>query len=120
MRKQSGVTAIGWIFLLIPMALTLYALIRVGPVYLNYWRIVDSMQKTASQLKSDDTLNPQSIRGSLEKRFDVGYVDKIEAKDIGVKKGPEGWEMTADYEGMAPLFSNVVIVIAFNKTVVIK
>ena len=120
MRKQRGVTAIGWIFLLIPMALTLYALIRVGPVYLNYWRIVDSMQKTATELKSDETLTAQTIRNSLEKRFDVGYVDKITEKDIDVKKGGDGWEMTADYEGTAPLFSNVVLVIAFNRTVVIK
>jgi hypothetical protein len=120
MRKQRGVTAIGWIILLIPMALTLYALIRVGPVYLNYWRVVDSMEKTASQLKSDETLSAQTIRQSLEKRFDVGYVDKITEKDIGIKKGATGWEMTADYEGTAPLFSNILIVIAFNKTVVIK
>lgn len=120
MRKQRGVTAIGWVFLLIPMALTVYALIRVGPVYLNYWRIVDAMQKTASELKSDETLAPGTIRNSLDKRFDVGYVDKIEAKDIAVRKGDQGWEMTAEYEGTAPLFSNVMIVVAFNKTVVIK
>lgn len=120
MRKQRGVTAIGWIFLLIPMALTLYALIRVGPVYLNYWRVVDSMEKTASQLKSDETLTAQTIRQSLEKRFDVGYVDKITEKDIEIKKGSGGWEMTADYEGTAPLFANIIIVIGFNKTVVIK
>jgi hypothetical protein len=120
MRKQRGVTAIGWIFLLIPMALTGYALLRVGPVYLNYWRVVDSMEKTATQLKSDETLTVQTIRGALEKRFDVGYVEQITQKDIEVKKGSGGWEMTADYEGTAPLFSNVLIVIGFNKTVVIK
>ena len=50
MRRQRGVTMIGWVFLLIPMALTLYAAIRIGPVYLNYWRIIDSMQKTATEL----------------------------------------------------------------------
>ena len=31
MRKQRGVTMIGWIFLLIPVAIVLYAGIRVGP-----------------------------------------------------------------------------------------
>jgi hypothetical protein len=120
MRKQRGVTMIGWIFLLIPMVVTLYALIRVGPVYLNYWRIVDSMEKTASELKSDETLSPVTIRTSLAKRFDIGYVDKIDVKDIEVKKGDKGWEMTAGYDGVAPLFSNVNIVIAFDKTVVIN
>jgi hypothetical protein len=120
MRKQLGVTTIGWIILLIPMALTLYTLIRVGPVYLNYWRIVDAMQKTASEYKSEELINPTAIRDSLAKRFDVSYVDKIEPQDISIKKGDAGWEMTADYEGSAPLFANILIVIAFNKTVVIR
>jgi hypothetical protein len=120
MRKQRGVTAIGWIFLLIPMALSLYAVIRVGPVYLNYWRIVDSMQKVASEFKNDETVTPTGIRASLGKRFDIGYVDKIEPNDIEVKKGDKGWEMTLAYDGVAPLFSNIRLVIAFDKTVVIN
>jgi hypothetical protein len=36
MRKQRGVTTIGWIFLLAPVAVVLYAGIRVAPEYLNY------------------------------------------------------------------------------------
>ena len=120
MRKQRGVTAIGWVFLLIPMALTLYAGIRVGPVYLNYWRIVDAMKKTAVEMKSDETVSAMAIRNSLAKRFDIGYVDKIDVKDIEVKKGEDGWQMTAGYDGVAPLFANITIVIAFDKTVVIK
>jgi hypothetical protein len=120
MRKQRGVTAIGWVFLLIPMALTLYAGIRVGPVYLNYWRIVDSMQKTASEFKSDDTVSATAIKNSLARRFDIGYVDKIDVNDIDVKKGDKGWEMTLAYDGVAPLFSKINIVISFDKTVAIN
>ena len=39
MRKQRGVTMIGWIFLLVPVAIVLYAGIRVGPEYLNYYKV---------------------------------------------------------------------------------
>jgi hypothetical protein len=120
MRKQRGVTMIGWIFLLIPMALTLYAGIRVGPVYLNYWRIVDSMQKTASEYKNDESATQTTIRSSLARRFDIGYVEGITPNDIEVKKGGSGWEMTTAYEGTAPLFANVAIVVDFNKTIVIN
>ena len=119
MRKQRGVTMIGWIFLLIPMVIVLYSLIRVGPVYLNYWRIVDSMQKTASEFKGDETVSPSAIRAALAKRFDIGYVDKIDVNDIEVKKGDKGWEMALAYDGVAPLFANIRVVIAFDKTVYI-
>jgi hypothetical protein len=120
MRKQRGVTAIGWIFLLIPMALTIYAGIRVAPVYLNYWRVVEAMNKTASELKSDEALSPTAIRSSLGKRFDVGYVEGMTIDDIDVRRGDQGWEMECEYEGVAPLFANVAIVMSFKKTVVIK
>jgi uncharacterized protein DUF4845 len=120
MRKQRGVTAIGWVFLLIPMALTIYAAIRVMPVYLNYWRVVEAMNKTAAEFKHDEAISPQSIRSALGKRFDVGYVEGMTENDIKVTKGDEGWEMTCEYEGEAPLISNVSFVMKFNKTVVIK
>src|SRR5687767_4706124 len=62
MRKQRGVTMIGWIFLLVPVALVLYAGIRVGPEYLNYYKVVTAMKETASALNSDDTLTPAAVR----------------------------------------------------------
>ena len=56
MRKQRGVTMIGWIFLLIPVAIVLYAGIRVVPEYLNYYKVVTALKETATQLKSDEAL----------------------------------------------------------------
>ena len=55
-RRQRGVTTIGWIFLLVPVALVFYAGIRVGPEYLNYYKVVTALKETASKLKSDETL----------------------------------------------------------------
>lgn len=120
MRKQRGVTAIGWVFLLIPMALTIYAGIRVVPVYMNYWRVVEAMNKTATEMKNDETVSQQSIRSALGKRFDVGYVEGMTENDIEIRRGGEGWEMSCDYEGAAPLFGNMTLVMTFKKTVVIK
>jgi hypothetical protein len=120
MRKQRGVTMIGWIFLLTPMAVVLYAGIRVGPEYLNYYKVLTAMKETASELKSDETLSPAGIRGALEKRFDTGYIDSPSVKEIGVTKEDAGWTMTADYEKTVPMFGNLFLTMAFNKSVVIN
>jgi len=111
---------IGWVFLLIPMALTLYAGLRVGPVCLNYWKVVQAMKTTASEFKNDETISVTEIRNALSKRFDIGYIDSPTATEIEVTKGEAGWQMTADYEGIAPLFADAAIVIAFKKTVPIN
>jgi Flp pilus assembly protein TadG len=120
MRKQRGVTMIGWIFLLTPMAIVLYAGIRVGPEYLNYYKVVQALSESATALKSDETLTVQTIRGAISKRFDTGYIEKPSADDIIIKKGDKGWEMNADYEATSPLFGNLYLLMAFKKTVVIN
>lgn len=120
MRKQRGVTMIGWIFLLVPMAVVLYAGIRVGPEYLNYYKVLTAMKETATKLKSDESLSPASIRSALEKRFDTGYIDEPKVTEIVVTKEEAGWTMQADYEKTVPMFGNLHLLMAFNKTVVIN
>jgi hypothetical protein len=120
MHKQRGVTMIGWIFLLIPVAIVLYAGIRVGPEYLNYYKVVTAMKETANQLKSDETLSPATITTALEKRFDTGYIDKPNVKEIQIARADEGWEMVANYESLVPMFGNLHLLMAFNETVVIN
>jgi hypothetical protein len=120
MRKQRGVTMIGWIFLLVPVAIVLYAGIRVIPEYLNYYKVVTSLKETATQLKSDETLSPNSIIVAIERRFDTGYVDEPKAKEIIVTKEEAGWSMTADYEKTVPLFGNMYLLLTFKNTVMIN
>ena len=117
MRRQRGVTMIGWIFLLAPMAVMLYAGIRVGPEYLNYYKVLTAMKETASKLKSDGTLNAATIRSALERRFDTGYIDFPTPKEIGVTKTDATWTMTADYESTVPMFGNLYITLVFDKSV---
>ncbi|HET7811275.1 MAG TPA: DUF4845 domain-containing protein [Steroidobacteraceae bacterium] len=119
MHRQRGVTMIGWIFLLIPVALVLYAGIVAGPKYLNYYKVVEAMKKTATKLSSDDTLTAQTIKFALEKQFDTGYIDSPTVDDISVKKGDNGWEMSANYEQQAHMFGNLDLLMKFDKTVVI-
>src|SRR5689334_9118806 len=116
MRKQRGVTMIGWIILLIPIAIVLYAGIRIGPEYFDYYKLRTAMNETAKELESDETLTPQSIRFALDKRFDTGYISNISAKDIEVTKIEGGWQMTADYESEVPLFANLSLTMAFEHT----
>jgi hypothetical protein len=111
---------IGWIFLLTPMAMVLYAGIRVGPEYLNYYKVLTAMKETASQLKSDETLSPAAIRSALEKRFDTGYIDSPKASEMGISKEDAGWTMTADYEKTVPVFGNLYLTMTFNKSVAIN
>ena len=115
--KQTGITFIGWIILLAPMAICVYAAIRLTPVYLNYMKVARTLEQVRSEFKSDDSANARTIANALEKHLDVEGVDFPRLKDIKITREGKGWTVSAAYDDQAPLFSNVFILIAFDKTV---
>jgi len=118
MRKsQRGVTFIGWLVLLAPVGVLVYTGIRLTPVYLNYFRVVRALDQLAADSKGDTQINPTAVRLSLEKRFDVEYVDHPTAKEIDIRRDGDHWVAVADYEDLAPLLGNVSILVQFSKQV---
>ena len=120
MRKQRGVTMIGWIFLLVPVAIVLYAGIRVGPVYYEYFKLISAIEATAKDLKVEEVLTPVAIRSSLQRRFDTQYVDFIKANELDVTRGEAGWVVNVVYDEEVPMFWNLLLLLRFDKTVPIN
>jgi hypothetical protein len=116
-RRQRGVTFIGWLILLIPMAILGYVAIRLVPIYLNYMRVAHSVQQTAAEMKSEDvaTLTPMLIRATLSKHFDIESISFPDVKDVTVTRDSTGWTIEAKFEDTAPLFGNISMVIDFDK-----
>jgi Domain of unknown function (DUF4845) len=115
--RQRGVTFFGWLFLLVPWALVGYAGIRLAPVYLNYMKVVRALNLVESDAGSTD--NPQAIRSTISKHFEIDMVDYPTAKDIKVAKSPTGtgWDVEASYDDEAPLFANLSMHVTFDKVV---
>jgi Domain of unknown function (DUF4845) len=114
-HRQRGITFIGWLFLLVPVALVAYAGIRVGPLYLNYMRVAHSLKQIAQDERGD--ASAQAIRIAIGKRFDIESIEYPDAKDIEVRRDGTAWVIEAKYDETAPLFSNMSIVLSFDKVV---
>jgi hypothetical protein len=119
-NRQRGVTAIGWLFLLLPIAVVGYAGIRLTPVYLNYTKVARALEQTAAEYKDDSSATAANLRVSLEKRLDIESVNYPQAKDIVVKRDGRAWVMQAAYEDVAPLFANISLLVAFDRTVEVR
>jgi DNA-dependent RNA polymerase auxiliary subunit epsilon len=119
-NSQRGVTFLGWMFLLAPLAVIVYAGIRVTPIYLNYFHVAHAMTQLSSEFSGENPVTPQGVRTSLEKRFDIEYVTHVSAKDVDVRREGEHWVAEIDYEDVAPLFSNMSILLQFHKQVDLK
>ena len=94
-KKQRGVTLIGWLFLLAPLAVLIYVGIRTLPLYLNYMKVAKALNQVQVDYRSGGA-SPTSIQ---------------------ITKDGAGWLVEAAYEDEAPLFDNISLHIDFDKRV---
>jgi hypothetical protein len=113
--RQRGITLIGWVVLLTPFAIVVYAGIRLAPVYLNYMKVARALDAAVTESKSGG--DPATIRATIDKHFEIDMVDYPTTKDIKVTRDGGGWNVEAAYEDNAPLFQNVSLRVEFDKIV---
>jgi hypothetical protein len=113
--RQRGMTFIGWLFLLTPLAVVGYAGVRLAPVYLNYMKVVRALNLVASDAAGNT--DPKAIRTTIDKHFEIDMVDYPTSKDIKVTRSGTGWDVEASYDDEAPLFANISLHVVFDKTV---
>jgi hypothetical protein len=117
-NRQRGVTFIGWVVLLTPMAVAVYVGIRVTPIYLNYFRVSRAVTEVGTDFKgTSGPIDKARFKEQLEKRFDIESIENPKPKDIELHREGEGWAAEAAYEETVPLFGNVSLVLSFDKTV---
>ena len=120
MRKyQRGVTMIGWLILFIPVAIVVYAGIRVSPLYLNYMKVVHSLDSVATEI-SNEGQTADGLRNAVDKHFQIESVDYPDKKDLKITRVNNVWQIEANYDDQSPLFANIAILITFDKIVKLK
>lgn len=118
--RQTGITFIGWLFLLAPLAIVVFSLLKGAPVYFNYLKVAKAVQQVAESAASEDVVTPQMLRGDLQSRFDVESVETPEVKDINVFREGENWVIEADYYDEAALFGSISLRFHFTKSAVVR
>ena len=115
-NRQKGVTFIGWLVLLTPVAIVGYAGIRLTPVYLNYMKVSKALESTASEAKAGTT-DAASIRATIDRHFEIDMVEYPTVKDMKIVRDGGAWVIECAYDDEAPLFGNVSLHIVFDKKV---
>jgi hypothetical protein len=113
-KQQRGATMLGMLVIVAILGLALYSIMRLWPVYFEYYSIARSMDAVAKENEGGDI---PALRKGLERHWEIEDIKSITVKDIEIKKTSSGYEMHAEYEGRAPFVANVFWVVEFDKTV---
>jgi Domain of unknown function (DUF4845) len=118
-NRQRGVTFIGWVFLLTPLALVGYAAMRVAPVYLNYTKVARAFEAVKKEYSGGEAANASraAVMEALGKRFNIDYIYSPDLKDVEFLRQGTSWHLGVEYEHEVPLFYNLSLLLKFEKSV---
>jgi len=114
-RYHSGMTLIGFVFVLIIAAFFAFLIMRLFPVYSEYYSVVSSMKGIHSE-PGVASMPPAEIRDLLNRRFYISYVKSVKPENIKIDR-KNGYNLTIKYEVREPLVYNLDFVAKFEKTV---
>jgi hypothetical protein len=119
-NRQAGITFIGWIVLLIPVAILAFAGIKLAPLYMTQFKVAKVLEQTADTTKGDTVLSPAAVRNELERRLDIESVDDPKIDDFTIERDGDNWVLIVEYNRETSLFGNVSLLAHFYKRVVLQ
>ncbi|MEO0345926.1 MAG: DUF4845 domain-containing protein [Pseudomonadota bacterium] len=114
--RQTGMTTLGLLILLVFIGIFLYAGVRLLPVYLEDLKIAGTF-KSLEQEFSGGANSKVAIEKSIGKRFDVESVNVIASKDIKIRKTSRGYDVSIDYTNKQPFLFNIYFAVDFSHRV---
>lgn len=113
--RQSGMTLLGFAFVLAIAGFFAFLIMRLFPVYSEYYSVVSDMKGLAAE-QGVATMSPERVREMLNRRFYISYVESVKPEHIKITRN-NGYNLTIKYEVRRPLLYNLDFVAMFDKTV---
>jgi hypothetical protein len=120
--RQSGMTFLGLLVLIVVVGSWVYAGIRLVPAYLNYQKVASTLEKVRDEYTSNPGTTDFMIRKAIERHFNIEMVneDVFNYPDVQIRQQGGVFVVTAAYEHVVPLVANVSFLVDFDKTVEIQ
>ena len=114
-RKEGGLTLIGFVLMLIALVFVAYVAMKIVPIYINYYSVVramDGMHDTPGYKRK----TPTQIRDGLKDRLYVSYMDDLTDKHMKITRS-NGVHLRVAYQVREPILGNLDIIVSFDRSV---
>ena len=115
-RKQSGITLIGFIIVMVVAGFFAYMGMVLGPAYSEYYGVVKAMNFVAAEA-TPNTTDYETLRKGLDRQFNVGYVESVTGKEAKLIRDKTGNVLSMTYEVRKPFIYNIDFVVKFSHSV---
>ena len=118
MRRQHGITLIGFAIVLIVAGFFAYAAMKLIPVYTEYFGVVKSLKSLQGDAGIEN-MGIEEIRRKLDTIFDVQYVDETDVplNSVTLITSNGQRSLNVAYSVDKPFIYNIDLLVHFNYTV---
>ena len=119
-RKENGLTLLGFLIALAVALFFAYAGMRVVPMYLEYHALGNALSKLENDPGAKN-MTPQKIKQSISNSLWASYAhNNIKPEHIKISKKSGGVNVRVAYEIRKPFLGNIDIIGSFDKSVLLK
>lgn len=114
--RQRGMTVIGMLLVIIVIAFVALIAMKVVPMYVQYYSIKSTIESIRKEPQVAQ-MSAQEIQSAIQKRFDIGYVDNITARDLKIRNDRNGRVLDLVYQDERALFYGLSVVLKVNEVI---
>lgn len=112
-KHQQGLTFLSIVMILGLIAFFILLGLKIVPIYMNHSKVMNAL--TALEETSEvEYMSKYDIKSSLDKRFEMNYVDHVEDDNISITKGEKYVRVEIQYERVEVLVGNLNILVQFD------
>ncbi len=122
MKRQSGITLVGFVIVLIIAAFFIYTGMKLVPAYMDFLNVSKALNTVATQATSSD-MTVDAVRRQLDLQELSQYFSDsdIAAENVQVVTNPNGGSsLRLAYDKKIPWIYNIDFLVHFEKTVPLK
>lgn len=115
-QKQKGLTLISFLIVLSIVIFMTFIGMRIGPIYLEYYSVVNAMNGVAAE-RGSANLSPFDIRVKVLNRLYVSYSSgNVKENNIKLTR-KNGVNLRVAYEVRKPVIGNLDVIAKFDRTI---
>lgn len=116
--RQGGMTAIGFIIILLMVGFLTMIALKLMPIYFENFKINSVLKSLKDEQGIIDKTNNE-IHTIVAHRFNIDNIDRAMAEQIKIKRDRSKITINLDYEVRKNFVSNIDVAVTFEDTVVI-
>lgn len=116
LRKQRGLTFLSIFFILFLIAFFTLLVLKILPIYMDHNKVMNVFS-ALKEIDGVENLSKREVENTINKRFNVNYVDHISLSDLVIVKKPHYLRVDLEYERVVPIVGNLSVLAEFSDSV---